>query len=161
MKKVLLLMLLLGSCVLFSQNLNMQNGSFTRCSGTFYDSGGNAGNYSADESYTMTICPGTPGQYVQLAFTAWSVEGEPYDFMTIYNGTGTGGTVIASYGDASPITCGGGIIGSSDPSGCITIAFESDSGGQYSGWAATMSCTATPFSSPGAGNAVCLGSNPF
>lgn len=160
MKRILLLFLLFSTAI-YSQNINMQNGSFPRCSGTFYDSGGNAGNYSGSESYTMTLTPGTPGQYVQLNFTAWNVEGEPFDFMTIYNGVGTGGTVIGSYGDASPLTCGGGVIGSSDPSGAITITFVSDGSFQYAGWAATISCSATPFVSPGAGNTVCSGSKPF
>jgi len=153
MKRILLFLLFISSAI-YSQNINMQNGSFTRCSGTFYDSGGNAGNYGASESYTMTLCPGAAGQYVHLTFTSWNVEGEPYDFMTIYNGVGTGGAVLATYGDASPLTCGGGVIGSSDPSGCITITFVSDSILQYGGWAATMSCSATPFVDAGLGNAV-------
>ncbi|RXR15960.1 hypothetical protein EQG63_12095, partial [Flavobacterium amnicola] len=171
MKRILLFLLFLSTTI-YSQNLNMQNGSFTRCSGTFYDSGGNAGNYGASESYTMTICPSTPGTYVQLVFTAWNVEGEPFDFMTIYNGSGTGGTVIGTYGDTSPIPGGGcstmtNQIASSHPSGCITIVFQSDSSLQYAGWAATMSCTTNaggdplPPPPPPPANSVCGGSDPF
>ena len=144
MKRILLLLLFISSFV-YSQNLNMQTGSFTRCSGTLYDSGGSAGNYSDGESYTMTICPATPGTYVQLNFNSWGVEGEPFDFMTIYNGTGTGGTVIGTFGDTSPVigacTTLTNQIASSHPSGCITITFVSDSSGQYAGWDATISCT--------------------
>ncbi|SEQ22751.1 hypothetical protein SAMN05444005_1151, partial [Flavobacterium urocaniciphilum] len=171
MKKILLLILLV-SCGVFSQNLNMQNGSFTRCSGTFYDSGGNAGNYAASESYTMTICPSTPGTYVQLVFTSWNVEGEPFDFMTIYNGTNTSGTVIGTYGDTSPVAGSGcntmtNQIASSHASGCITIVFQSDTSVQYAGWAATMSCTTNAGGDPIVGgptpppNAVCGGASPF
>ncbi|WP_300571111.1 hypothetical protein [Flavobacterium sp.] len=88
MKRILLLFLLFSSAI-YSQNINMQTASIVRATGTFYDSGGAGGDYSPSESYTLTICPATAGQYVQLDFTAWNVEGEPYDFMTIYNGVGT------------------------------------------------------------------------
>ncbi|KGO97470.1 hypothetical protein Q767_02430, partial [Flavobacterium enshiense DK69] len=149
------------SSSVFSQNYNMQNGTFSTCSGTFYDSGGNGGNYSANENYQMTFCPSTPGTYVQLQFTSWNVEGEPWDFMTIYEGTGTTGAVIGTYGDTSPI-CGGMTIASSHPSGCITIKFESDSGVQNGGWAATISCKATPGGlTAGPANSVCSGADPF
>lgn len=106
MKKILLLIIFTYFGIAHSQTYNMQNGTVNTCSGTFYDSGGNAGNYAASESFTMTFCPNTPGSYVQFDFTTWNVEGEPWDFMTIYNGTNTSGTIIGTYGDTSPVIGG-------------------------------------------------------
>src|SRR5574343_584961 len=149
----------------------MKNGTVNTCSGTFYDSGGNAGNYAASESFTMTFCPNTPGSYVQFDFTTWNVEGEPWDFMTIYNGTNTSGTIIGTYGDTSPVIGGCNAmtiyIASSHASGCVTITFVSDSSVQQGGWAATISCTTTAGGDPIMGgstppaNSVCSGSDPF
>lgn len=172
MRKILLTLLFLFSATVLAQTYNMQNGSFSTCSGTFYDSGGNGGNYSSSENYEITFCPSTPGTYIQLEFLSWDVEGEPWDFMTIYSGNGTGGTIIGTYGDTSPVAGGGcstltNYIASSDASGCITITFESDTSLQYGGWEATISCTTTAGGDPITGgstppdNAVCSGANAF
>ena len=56
-KKYLLLIGFALSTVGYSQTYNMNNTNVTTCSGTFYDSGGNGGNYSASETYTKTFCP--------------------------------------------------------------------------------------------------------
>ena len=162
MKKILLLLALLCSCVVGAQVYPMQNGTFSTCSGTFYDSGGVAGNYGPNEVYQITFCPPTPGSYVQLNFTDFDIEGEPFDFMRIYEGTGTAGALIGSFGLTSPVTCNS-LIASSHPSGCITVTFVSDGSFQYGGWAATISCSTTP-GGTGSGapsNAVCSGANPF
>jgi gliding motility-associated-like protein len=162
MKKILLLLALLFSCAVGAQVYPMQNGSFSTCSGTFYDSGGAAGNYGANEVYQITFCPSTPGSYVQLNFSVFDIEGEPFDYMTIYEGTGTAGAVIGTYGLVSPMDCSS-VIASSHPSGCITVRFVSDGSFQYGGWAATISCTTTPggVASSAPSNAVCSGANPF
>src|SRR6478752_2129746 len=102
MKKLLLLIVFLIGCNAHAQVYTMQNGTISTCSGTFYDSGGAAGNYSASENYQITFCPATPGTYIQLNFTDFDLEGEPFDYMNIYNGTGTGGTLIGSFGITSP-----------------------------------------------------------
>jgi len=162
MRKILLLLALLFSCAVGAQVYPMQNGTFSTCSGTFYDSGGAGGDYGTNEVYQMTFCPSTPGSYVQLNFSVFDIEGEPFDYMTIYEGTGTGGAVIGTYGIVSPLDCAS-VIASSHPSGCITVRFVSDGSFEYGGWAATISCTTTPggVASSAPSNAVCAGANPF
>jgi gliding motility-associated-like protein len=146
MKKILLFIGFIFSSTVFSQTYNIQdeNGNtINTCSGTFVDSGGVNGDYSSGESYQVTFCPDISDNYIQLDFLSFNIEGEPWDFMTIYNGIGTSGTVIANYGDNLPLinsTCGT-LLGSSDTTGCMTIVFESDSSLQYLGWEATISCT--------------------
>ncbi|WP_264549061.1 T9SS type B sorting domain-containing protein [Flavobacterium sp. N2820] len=154
----------------YSQTYTMQNGTFNTCSGIFYDSGGLSGDYLSNESFTMTFCPSSPGTYVQFDFSTWDVEGEPFDFMTFYEGINTSGTVIGTYGSTSPIANGCGTItnyiASSHPSGCITVTFVSDTSVQMGGWAATISCTTVAGGdliqtiTPPA-NSVCSGSDPF
>ncbi|PSG87363.1 hypothetical protein C7H52_10795, partial [Aurantibacter aestuarii] len=175
-KKILFLLALVLTNYSFAQTYTMGDvttgsGVQTTCSGTFVDSGGAGGNYSAGESFEVTFCPSTPGNYIQFDFSSFNVEGEPFDFLTFYEGIGTGGTVIGVYGDNDPpdigACAGGTFIASSDPSGCITVVFESDSSVQLDGWEATISCTTTPGGDtiPGGvtppANSVCGGSGAF
>lgn len=161
MKKLLLSLILLVTASAQAQVYPMQNGTFSTCSGTFYDSGGAAGDYGSLETYQITFCPPTAGTYVQLTFTDFDLEGFPYDYMTIYSGPNTSGTVIGTFGDTAPGGCDP--IASSHPSGCITITFQSDGSFEYGGWAATISCTTTPggVPIPIPDNAVCSGASPF
>ncbi|MBK7131180.1 MAG: CUB domain-containing protein [Crocinitomicaceae bacterium] len=121
----------------YAQTYNMGNGTITACSGTFYDSGGSAGNYLSSEFYTQTICSGTPGNPVILTFTSFSIE-SGYDFLTIYDGPTTGSPIVGTYtGAASP----GTITASGE---CLTLVFSSDFIIGYPGWAATISCSTPP-----------------
>jgi len=143
MKKILLLFLLV-SAACQAQVYNMQNGSFTVTNGFFYDSGGPAANYMANEDYTITFCPAVPGTFVQLDFSAYNTEAAPRDIFTIYEGSDIDGEIIGVYGAVSPLSCLGGLITSSDPNGCLTITFTSDNGGQYLGWAASIALSNVP-----------------
>jgi gliding motility-associated-like protein len=76
---------------------------------------------------------------MQFVFTAFNVE-DTYDFLYIYDGTNTSAPLIGTYtGTTSP-----GTITASNPSGVLTFEFTSDSSTKDSGWAATISCSATP-----------------
>jgi len=176
MKKITLAITLLFTVLAAAQTVNIADqGTVGTCSGTFVDSGGTTGDYQNNENYTMTICPETQGvgDYIQLAFTAFNIEGEPWDFMTIHEGTDTSGAVIAQFGDALPpetsgcSTAGETYTASSDASGCITIVFESDSSVQRPGWEAEISCVTTaggealPDGIEPPENSVCDGSDPF
>ena len=146
MKKTLLPLLLTFCATVYAQDILMQNGTFNQCSGIFYDSGGagggppgTAGNYANNESYTITICGDTPANYVVLQFTAFSTQVN-VDTMSIYDGADTSAPFLGTYaGAVSP-----GIIEASDPSinpsGCITIVFNSNGTGDGPGWAANISC---------------------
>jgi hypothetical protein len=83
------------SCIAFGQDLIMQNGTFTQCSGVLLDSGSNF-TYSSDENYTLTICPQNANQSTQLNFTSFSTEANT-DVLTIFNGQSTSDPVIGTY----------------------------------------------------------------
>ncbi|MBC2846690.1 PKD domain-containing protein, partial [Winogradskyella flava] len=138
MKKLLALIVFFITSISFSQDINMQNGTFDRCSGIFYDSGGEFGNYGSDEDLVITLCPETAGFMVQLNFNAFATQLN-VDTMTIYNGQDTAAPELGTYnGVASPgfVTATPNI----NPSGCLTIAFSSDGVASNSGWAAEISC---------------------
>ncbi|PHS03185.1 MAG: hypothetical protein COA88_16010, partial [Kordia sp.] len=139
MKKNIFYILLSFASIGFSQTYNIatENGNtINDCSGTFVDSGGTGGDYSANENYTVTFCPDTPGDLIVLDFNAgtFSIEGSIYDFLTVYNGDTTGSPLYGTF------TGNPGIISSSHASGCLTISFESESLYEYSGWEAAISC---------------------
>ncbi|MFD0962749.1 CUB domain-containing protein [Pseudofulvibacter geojedonensis] len=132
----------------------MQDGTINTCSGQFTDSG-YFGNYSDNESYTMTICPDTAGQAIQLDFTSFATDQE--DYMVIYDGNVVDyNTVLGTYNGNSvttPFTVAGTIANSS---GCLTITFNSNSAFTQAGWSADISCV-TPVNPPacqGPGNGV-------
>ena len=129
--------------------VNMQNGTWVTCSGTFYDSGGPGGNYSNDENSTLVICPSVSGQYVQVSFSSFNTESN-FDVLNVYDGKG--GQCAPCLGSFSGTTSPGTIT-SSSPNGCLTFEFTSDGSINYSGWVATVTCV----SSPGPGSSVPTG----
>src|SRR6218665_962207 len=162
MKKILLF-LLFFSIASQAQTVLMHSGTETVSTGMFYDSGGPTANHMNNENYTLTLCPAIPGTFVQLDFTSsFNLQGEPFDFMVIYEGTDDGGSVLRNIGDISPIACRDGIITSSDPSGCLTITFESDNTITSLGWNAAISLSVTPGDNDGnTPTAFCPSSAPF
>lgn len=111
----------------------MGNGTINTCSGTFYDSGGNGGDYANNENYTLTICSSVPGNCVRLNFTLFDLENN-FDELTIYNGPSTASPLVGVFtGNVSP----GLITGSS---GCLTLVFTSDAIIRSAGWVALISC---------------------
>ena len=138
MKKIVLLIFSIISCYGFGQDVLMQNGTVTACSGIFYDSGGQFSNYSNDESFVITICPEQPEQRTRLDFQEFSMELNA-DIMMIYDGDDTTGSFFGVFsGNSSP----GMIVATLDnPTGCLTVAFISSDSGNTVGWAAAISCT--------------------
>ncbi|MFN5877399.1 MAG: PKD domain-containing protein, partial [Flavobacteriales bacterium] len=130
--------------IVFGQNVNMQNGSSTQCSGTFYDSGGNGGTYLAGQNLTYTFCPSTPGADMVINFTTFNLENN-FDFLFVYDGNSTAAPSLGTYTG----TTGPGLVQASptNPTGCITFRFTSDGSIQNSGWVAAISC-ATPCVAP-------------
>lgn len=138
MKTLITILLCLSTSLLLAQTYNMTNGSVSTCSGTFYDNGG-TGDYSNSQNLTYTICPSTPGSYLTVNFTSFSLENS-WDYLYIYDGSTTGAPLIGTYtGTGSP-----GAIVSSTVNGCLTFRFTSDGSFTYSGWVATISCSSTP-----------------
>jgi hypothetical protein len=63
--EIVVVLLFFCCAISHAQTILMSNGTTNACSGTFYDSGGNAGQYFNNENFTYTICPSGPGQCVR------------------------------------------------------------------------------------------------
>ncbi len=135
---IIIILIVVFSNAIFSQNLPMQNGTFTQCTGTFTDSGGAAGNYGLNEDFTLTICPDTPGEKVRLEFTFFDTRA-PLDFMQIFNGNDI---TAPPFGVFTGNTTGLEFVSATDtnPSGCLTVTFKSGAALTSPGWEANISC---------------------
>jgi len=121
----------------FAQNVLMQNGTVTQCSGVFYDSGGPSGDYANGESYVLTLCPVNPGEKVQIDFTVFNTElGK--DFLDVFDGDNILSPPLGTFsGPNNPFTVKSTV---SNPTGCLTIRFMSTPTINYTGWAGNLSC---------------------
>ena len=125
------------SCFAVAQDLNMQNGTFNRCSGIFYDSGGATGDYGINENSVMTICPDVPGRKLQLNFTDFNTQSGA-DIMTIYDGDSNLSPIIGFF--SGPIIPGAIRASTTNTSGCLTIQFSSNATVLATGWVANIQC---------------------
>lgn len=115
------------------------NGSFTTCSGIFYDSGGESNDYIDDEDYEMSFFPSSVNGKMKVEFTQFDLEYQSscsYDWLRIYDGPNELSPLIGTFcGTDSP-----GIIVSTHESGALTFVFHSDYSITASGWEADLSC---------------------
>lgn len=160
MKKLLLSLIvtLVSVTFVFAQNYNIDavdGTTITDCTITLYDSGGNGGVYGTNETYTVTVCSGSTDA-IEITFVDFYTESS-YDEVTIYDGTGTGGSVLGTF---SGSTIPGNVTSSAT---CITIEFTSDGSVQYDGFQLTTACVSPPpspcdaiipITGCGAGNAI-------
>ncbi|SFA91372.1 CUB domain-containing protein [Flavobacterium swingsii] len=109
--------------------------TYTACNGTFYDSGGSAGNYGNDERTFYLIKPIGAGT-VSLNFTALNLEAG-YDYLYVYDGESYNDPLIATLNGT---TLPGTITGTS---GKLLLEFRTDCSTVGSGWAANWSCNTT------------------
>lgn len=130
---------ILLSSVGYGQSYSMDGTPITDCSGFFYDSGGSTGDYGSSESLTTTICSdATDGTHVQLIFSA--VELATGDELCFFDGPDSSAPALACNSDfmvGSPFIIQ---ATAANTSGCITITFNSDGGGEAAGWQADMNC---------------------
>lgn len=126
------------------------NGTLTTCSGTFYDPGG-TGAYGNSLNRVVTICPSTPGQMIQINFTQFDTEAG-FDYVTVFNGTGTGGAALLGPLAGGPLTPSPNPIVSTAANGCLTIRFTSDGSVTDNGFAFTISCITGPSCTDGIQN---------
>jgi len=125
------------------------NTTVNTCLGGLYDSGGTgpAMPYANGESYVVTICPDIPGDYITLLWTTFGLDctdnipgpGSDADNITIYDGPNTASPTLGTYGCGSLTV--GDIFGAStfNPSGCLTIEFNSNASGTGN-FTAQVSC---------------------
>ena len=123
-----------------AQTYNMNNTPVTTCSGTFYDSGGSAGDYSNSESFTKTFTPSVAGNMLRFVFNSFQTESVTFDYLSIYDGPTTGSPLIGTYGGStSP-----GTITATNATGQLTFQWVSDGSLVYAGWDASISCVPPP-----------------
>ncbi|PKP17406.1 MAG: hypothetical protein CVU05_15580, partial [Bacteroidetes bacterium HGW-Bacteroidetes-21] len=116
---------------------NNQDGIRYTCGGNFYDDGGSSGNYYNNETRTMTFISNNNNK-IRFDFSAFSLYGDGYDYLEIYDGPNISYPLIGKY----LYTSNPGIIESSGTS--LTFHSYTSSSSSSSGWAASISCTTTP-----------------
>lgn len=115
-------------------NAASNNTTVSTCGGTFYDSGGNAGNYSNNENYTITFCSNA-STCIMATFTAFRTQGGN-DVLSVYNGPNTSSPLLGTFsGSTLPSSL-------TSSSGCLTFKFVSNNSKTHGGWAVTLSCVA-------------------
>ena len=109
----------------------------TTCSGLFTDSGGDSGNYTNNENYSVTFRSGT-GDPIYMTFLEYYVHFNSTcnDGLRIYDGLDNTAPLIGTYCFPSP-----GIIESTNPNNALHFEFYSDGQWNYPGWEAIISCT--------------------
>jgi len=128
-----------SSQVVLAQDFVLGNGDITACSGAFFDSGGQSGNYAPEESLVATICAdGSSGTHIRMNFTALHLASG--DTLFFFDGIDTLAPRIAFL--APSFNGKSYIIQSSaaNPGGCLTVHFKSDILEDSLGWAASFQC---------------------
>ncbi|MBR5983007.1 MAG: gliding motility-associated C-terminal domain-containing protein [Bacteroidales bacterium] len=107
----------------------------TTCNATLYDSGGPNGDYSSNESYTITFC-GVGNAPIIVEVISLRTESTTYDYIKLFNGTTATGSPIATLGGSSmPAQTEYEADGS-----CVTILWHSDGSVQYAGFELSIRC---------------------
>lgn len=120
-------------CKAFKLPANGAGPTYTSCKGTLKDNGGD-NNYSDNSDGYVVIAP-TNSSYIKFTFSQFNME-NPGDYVYLYEGNGTGGTLIGRYsGNSLP---NGGIIYSS--TGTVTVRQVSDQTLNYSGFVVDWEC---------------------
>ena len=110
------------------------------CGGVIYDNGGPTGDYSLSSDYTLVVYPSHPDSLVTFHGSAY-LESNTWDYLRIYEGVGTSGTLLwenPNSTQASTIAPDTSLVGP------ITLHFQSDSYGVYSGFELFINCVAAP-----------------
>lgn len=130
--------------------MDLVNGTIiTTCGGLFTDSNPGSGHYGDNENFQVTFCSNNGSDLLNFNFGSGSnLTNErihPSDTLYIYDGIGTGGTLLAAVtGTASEtnrlMVLGGSTGDFLSLSSCITFVFVSDGADNEDGWAAGITC---------------------
>ena len=117
------------------------NTSITSCGAYIYDNGGVDGNYSAGCDGSITVYPTDSNSLVVISGTLILNSGTN-NKLTIYDGTSTSGTVIATFtgNNNTPVTIPE-VMSSLGP---ITIRFQTNYSTSYPGFELRASCVNRP-----------------
>jgi gliding motility-associated-like protein len=114
-----------------------QGGTVTGCSADFYDSGGGAGTYGANENFVITFhSNNTPNTHIKMTFNNFDVDAG--DTLIVYDGSTTAATVIGKYNNNNlpPNFVDASIYGNGD----LTFKFISNSVLHNAGWFCSLVC---------------------
>ncbi len=107
---------------IYAQEYEMADITYRACSGIFTDSQGTMGNYTANETFTTTICSPFTSDKMQVSFTQFDLA--PGDVLIAYDGDSTSSPFIGAFGNfLSPGVIEGSL---SNTSGCLTFVFTSN-----------------------------------
>lgn len=117
------------------------------CAGALYDSGGASGNYVNNSTGYTVINPSISGNMVRVSGSINSEAG--YDYLTIYDGAGTGGAVLwggSAHGTGT--SCTTFIVPTiTSTLGPLTVRFTSDGSTNCGGFTLNLTCI-TPSVTP-------------
>ncbi len=102
--------------------------TLTASSGTFYDTGGQSGDYSDDERHFWLIQPENT-ESITLTFNSFALE-DNYDFIYIYDGNNEFSPLIGRWNTQSP----GTVVSTG---GSLLVEFRSDCATTDIGWQAS------------------------
>jgi len=129
----------------------MQGGNVVVSDGNTITDDAGGGPYT-DTDYTWTLCPDTPGDVVQLTFSAFALQTSPNpnnsDYLSVFDGNSTAAPSLGDYTGNS--IQGLQITGTvSNTSGCLTLVFSANGLANASspGFEAQVQCT-TPCANP-------------
>ena len=139
---------LCGSDTSFTTSVQITPGSWTMrpnqtdtlymCGGIIYDDGGANGTYSANQNSTIILRPDTPSTLISISGTYYTESS--WDYLTVYDGIGTGGTMLWTDQNSTNMQPFGPIESTSGP---LTIVFHSDGSVQHDGFTINVSCITT------------------
>jgi len=121
-----------------------------------YDDG--FGGPYTNTDYTLVLCPDTPGDVVQLSFSAFALQTSPNannsDYLSVFDGNSASAPSLGDYTGNS--IQGLQITGTvNNTSGCLTLVFSANGQDNVSspGFEAAIQCT-TPCANPTAASAI-------
>jgi gliding motility-associated-like protein len=140
-KQLILLVFLAPISALWAQNTyNMTNTTINACNGSFFDPGGNNGDYGNNLNITTTICAGGAGGGTHIRLDFSGVQLAAGDLLCFYDGTSTSAPLLScsdQYPAGTPIVVQ---ATAANTSGCLTLNFTTNSTGTAPGWSAVISC---------------------
>lgn len=125
------------------------NNTVTACSGILYDHGGSTGDYANNANGYTVLTPSTPGNVIQLSGTMTTEA--TYDFVRIYDGVGTGGTLLWSNSGTMAIPT------ITSTTGSLTVQFTSDISLTFSGFQINWTCLPNAPTITGTATTICSG----
>jgi gliding motility-associated-like protein len=157
---VLVLLVWMGaiSSNVSAQILISQEGTVTACGELFYDDDftqDDNGNPYSDNDYTITICPETPGDAIQVVFLGFNLQTNPNpnnnDVLYVFDGDDTSAEMVGA-GTGNSLQGVSFTASTFNPTGCLTFVFNSNNGATAgaTGWVGEIACV-TPCTYPESG----------